>query len=327
MKEKIGIIGKGLIGTELVKRLNEEDYKIPFVARSSGIYAGDSERKIDNLENYKKYIPEVDALCLAIPTIDDGSTALDYILTALVHNKPIATCEKGALSNYFPELKNGLDRIGFSATVGGGTRLLRWGRERINSHVMEIHAVLNGTLNYVFSQIAQGRTLGEVVDEAKKLGYAEPGADSHLDVINMEANRDIPMKTAILFNMLGLGEIRAKNIETKPIGEICLQKLIKQAKQRRYIVSITSKKLDDDIIGGFNYESNGWFISAGFKQTDENPLFSRLKVSGVNNALLFYEGKDGKNGTYDTSGQGAGENPTSSSMIKDLEILLKNKQK
>ena len=81
--------------------------------------------------------------------------------------------------------------------------------------------------------------------------------------------------------------------------------------------------MQDDKIGGFDYSSNGWFISAGFKHIDENPLFSRLKVSGVNNALLFYEGKDGENGTYDLSGQGAGSGPTTSSMIKDLEDLLK----
>mgnify|MGYP001594839525 FL=1 len=322
MKEKIGIIGGGIIGKELIRKLYKKGYRIPFVVRSSGVY-DDSDRRIDALENYENHFSKVDALCLAIPTRDDGSKALEYILASLAHNKPIAICEKGALSNYFDVLKNSLDRIGYSATVGGGTRLLRWAQERMNPDVMEIHAILNGTLNYVFSQLSQERTLGEVVDEAKKLGYAEPGADSHLAVIKTEANRDIPMKTAILFNMLGLGEIRARNIKTKPIREVCLQKLIKQAKQRRYIVSITRKILDDDIIGGFNYESNGWFISAGFKRVDENPLFSRLRVNGVNNALLFYEGKDGENGTYVLSGQGAGASPTCSSMIKDLENLLK----
>jgi len=322
MKKTIGLIGKGLIGTELARRLNEKGYEVQFVIRSSGVYAGESNRKIDERENYENYLSKVEALCLAIPTIDDGNMALSYILASLYHKKPIVTCEKGALSNYFKELKNGIDKIGYSATVGGGTRLLRWGQEKINHDVMEVHAILNGTLNYVFSQVAQGRTLGEVVEEAKKLGYAEPGANSHLDVINTEANRDIPMKTAILFNIMGLGNIRAKDIKTNPIKEACLQKLIKQAKQRRYIVSITRKKLHEDVISGFSYCSNDWFISAGFKHVDENPLFSRLKISGVNNALLFYEGKNGENGTYDLSGQGAGAGPTTSSMMKDLENLL-----
>ena len=323
MKTKIGLIGRGLIGTELARRLNEKGYEIRFMAGSLGIYAGNSDRKIDELENYENHFTKVDALCLAIPTKDDGSKALEYILAALFNNKPIVTCEKGALSNYFPELKNGLNRMGYSSTVGGGTRLLRWGKERMNPDVMGIHAVLNGTLNYVFSQISQGRTLGEVVEEAKKLGYAEPDADSHLDVINTEANKDIPMKTAILFNILGLGELRAKYIGAKSITVKCLEILIKQAKKRRYIVSITRKLCDEDVIGGFTHHVGNWCISAGFKNIDENPLFSRLNVGGVNNALLFYEGKDGKNGTYDISGQGAGVGPTTSTMIKDLENLLK----
>lgn len=320
-KAKIGIIGKGLIGTQLARQLCQEGYKILIAINSSGVYDG-TDKKIDRNENYENHLSKVDALCLAIPTKDDGSIAMGYILGSLANHKPIVTCEKGSLSNYFSELKNGLDMIGYSATVGGGTRLLRFGQDRMSSRVVEIHAILNGTLNYVFSGVAEGRTLGEVVNEAQKLGYAEPGADSHLEVINAEANRDIPMKTAILFNILGLGEIKAKNIKTKQITERCLQNLIKQAKQRRYIVSMARRKLQDDTIGGFDYNSGGWFISAGFKHIDENPLFSKLKISGVNNALLFYEGKDGENGTYDLSGQGAGPGPTTASMIKDLEDLL-----
>ena len=36
MKGKIGLIGRGLVGTELARRLRKKGYEIPFAARSSG---------------------------------------------------------------------------------------------------------------------------------------------------------------------------------------------------------------------------------------------------------------------------------------------------
>jgi len=326
MKSRIGVIGRGVIGTELIKKLYAKGYTIPWAASSTNFFVSENSIAFHGAgksEELFKHIEEVDAVCLAIPTLDNGSIARTYIEAAVSQGKPVVTCEKGALSNYFPELKSKLPLIGFSATVGGGTRMLRWGLERINPEVREIHAVLNGTLNYVFSQISGGGTLGEVVEEAKKLGYAEPGSDSHLDVINTESCRDIPMKTAILLNILRLADIRARDIPERTITDQTLQQLVRQARNRRYIVSINRDKREEDIIGGFEFEYKGLTITAGFKHVEENPLFSRLMLGGVSNALLFYEGRDGANGTYVLSGQGAGAGPTTASMIKDLEILLK----
>jgi homoserine dehydrogenase len=52
-----------------------------------------------------------------------------------------------------------------------------------------------------------------------------------------------------------------------------------------------------------------------------------LKIGGANNALLMYEGKDGENGIYSVSGPGAGAEPTTASMILDLEKLLGGNKK
>jgi homoserine dehydrogenase len=65
-----------------------------------------------------------------------------------------------------------------------------------------------------------------------------------------------------------------------------------------------------------------WDISAGFKNINENPRFSQLVSSGVDNAILIYEGKYGIDGTYRLIGPGAGSGPTTASMIKDANRLL-----
>lgn len=319
---KAGLVGAGLIGSTLADKLCKDGWEVGFAARRSGVYR--HGERLGDLDRYVEYCDGIDAAFLAIPTLDDGSTAHEYMRTFLERGIPVVTSEKGAMSNYFAELEASLDMIGYSATVGGGTRLLRYLREMSGSNVMEIHAVLNGTLNYIFDQVSRGRSLGEVVDETKRLGYAEPGAQNPLDVVNGELH-DVTMKTSILFNSCGLAaeRMRARDIKHDELDDADLRRLVREAADRRFIVSVTMEDGDNDMIGGFTYCIGGWTINAGFRSVQENPVFRQLIPSGVNNALTVVEGEYGCDGTYTLQGQGAGANPTTSSMIKDAERLMK----
>ena len=330
IKPKVGIIGTGNIGAELYRKLKLKGWDISWVIGSDGIFSGiPKTKKLDDSKNYKKYLNGLDLVFLAIPTMDDGFIAYNYIKNCLMKNIPVVTCEKGALSNYFADLELDLNlgKIGYSATVGGGSRLLRYLKERVGSQVEEIHAIVNGTLNYIFSGLSDGRSFGEVIEETKKLGYAEPGAKHPLDIVNKEATDDVRMKSAILFNICNLTShrIKAKDIKPYKIKNSELKKLNREAQNRRYIVSI-EKKVDDeeDVIWGFKHSVGDWCISAGFKHTDDNPLFTKLIVEGVGNAVLISEGEFGRDGAYVLSGPGAGSGPTTNSMIIDaVEILFK----
>lgn len=321
---KAGAVGAGIIGTALLDRLGEAGWETGFVARRSGVYI--NGERLGDLDKYAEYCGGVDVAFLAIPTLDDGRTAFDYIQSFHRLGIPVVTCEKGAMSNYYDELEGSLDCIGYSATVGGGTRLLRYLREMQGRNIWEIHAIVNGTLNYIFDEVSSGRSLGEVVAETKKLGYAEPGEGSPLDVLNGELH-DVAMKTAILFNISGVADkrIRAVDICYKPLDDDDLRRLMREASSRRYIVSISGENGDNDMIGGFEHNVDGWTISAGFRNIHENPLFQQLVPPGVNNALMIVEGEYGSDGTYVVKGQGAGAKPTISSMMKDADKLLKKK--
>jgi homoserine dehydrogenase len=168
--------------------------------------------------------------------------------------------------------------------------------------------------------------LGEVVEETKRLGYAEPGTANPVEVINKEAVGDVPMKAAILFNLFNLSEerIRAIDIRTHLIQDSELKTLEREAQERRYIVSITKNgNGEENVIWGFNHQVGDWHISAGFKHIRDNPLFRKLIPSGVDNALLISEGDFGRDGSYVVSGPGAGPGPTANSMIIDAETLIK----
>ncbi|MDP3990563.1 MAG: hypothetical protein Q8Q01_05155 [archaeon] len=331
---KAGIIGRGLIGSELYKRLIKKKWDVVGVANRSGFSKNSSatgavipiavryDTPSEVMDAFFK--EDVDVMFLAIPTLDDGQIAQEYIKDSISAGIPIVTCEKGALGNYFNEVFNP-EMLGYSAAVGGGTRLLRYARTQCGGQVEEIHAVVNGTLNYIFEGLSNGRSLGEVVDETIGLGYAEPGTENPLDVLNKEAVGDVPMKAAILYNVCGLTEnkIRAKDVERKELSDKDLSSLVREAKKRRYIVSFTRDGRVEDVIGGFKCQIGEWRISAGFKNIDENPLYHSLMPEGVNNALLISEGRYGKDGHYKVSGPGAGAAPTASAMIKDAVDLLK----
>ena len=315
---KIGIIGHGKIGSELSKRLRKKNFEV-IIADLSGIYSSEGER-LDDLSHWVNYFKEVKIASLSIPTLDDGKIAFHYMSTLLKENIPVVTSEKGALANYFPELKIWLDKIGYSATVGGGTRMLEWLKERISPQVEEIHLIINGTLNYIFYQLSKGKDLGKVVEEVKELGYAEPQAETPLEIINTEANSDIPKKTAILINICNLGEIREKEIPITPLSENDLENLVKEAKNRRYIVSFTKKEIKEEMIGGFRFKINEWYVTGGFKQMNSHPLFSYLNLPEAENGVVI----SGEEGKYFLRGPGAGIIPTvCAGMIKDIEKLIK----
>ncbi len=313
------LIGAGLIGSELERKAKERGWTIHCVVRSDGVYRYGT--KIDSIDNYHLYVPSSDVGFLAIPTKDDGVVAYNYLRMFLMRDKPIITCEKGALSNYFREVEHHLQTIGYSATVGGGSRLLRYAEEIVTSATTEIHAVINGTLNYVLSELSKKRTLNDILSEAHQKGYTEPGATEPLDVLNAEATGDIPRKAVILFNVCRLTKdtLQLRHIPVSPLGEKEYNALVADAPNRRYIVSITKGPRDEDVIGGFCYRVDDWVLSAGFKDISSHSIYKKLLLSNVDNGIVIKN----NTGVYTLSGPGAGPGPTTDAMIADAVRLCK----
>lgn len=330
----IGIIGTGNIGKELKKKAIENGWNVAFTMNSKAIY--DSKGHVTfigiNEPEYLKWFQSTDLNFLAIPTLDEGKTARKYLETAI--RTPMVTCEKGALGNlplfYNGEkisesvlvscLKNG--RIGYSACVGGGTGMLFYLKSKVTPEFSgEIHAVINGTNNFILHGLSQRRSLEAMTDEAIKSGYAEPGGTSPYEIIKSEAEEDVPMKTAILFNETGLSDklLRASDIKINSLSNNQLENIVDWAKNLRYVVSITQNKTEDGI-SVFSHKIDKWYIEAGFRPIDMNP-YGNLVVPGVNNCLYI---DNGKNGAYTLNGPGAGSSPTAEVMIEDAKRLLKN---
>ena len=337
-KKLVGIVGTGAIGTHLRKRLEALDFSVMMIDREN-VYIDDdifsSERtfveKLDHLES-KRLLPRV--LCLAISTKDCGDAAFEYISHGIASGIPVVTCEKGALAYHFENLSDlgkqpNAAPLLMSASVGGGTQMTQYVASRNPLlHEMEIDAVLNGTLNYVFDEVAGNQTLGEVCAQASKLGYAEPGNTGPLSLINGEL-KDVILKVCVFANMT----LREENgpflhpamfefDSFKLTGEQ-LAALNKVAYKSRLVVSFSKNNdMTPSYAGNHcSVQFGPWTISIGFRDITHDVALAEWLPAGVGNAVHIVEGPLGAGGGYTLTGPGAGLEPTTTAMINDIARL------
>lgn len=303
----VGIIGSGSIATHLNGRLELLGIKTSYMLKSN--------EQFKSVEYLDQHNPR--AVFLTISTKDHGEAARAYMLECVERGVPVITCEKGALAYHAKDLKKYIELIRFSAAVGGGTKLLPYIKGRlITGYPTRIQAVLNGTLNYIFHEMQQsGRALGEACDEAQKLGYAEPGANTIAALLNGEL-KDIQRKVCVLFNM-----VLATNTYLTPdmLEPFEFSNLEIQASNAgsRLVVEFSNTNSGSKILEGpsFNTHVGNWTVSAGLRTIDTS--LSWLP-GGIGNAIHITEGELGKGGIYTLIGPGAGSEATTSALISDL---------
>ncbi len=339
-----GLIGDGMIGQELRNRLADQETAqrlglaaLPsIVARSGGVRDTGGVWIAQNLSELQPDgLPGV--LFVAMPTTNDGERAYGYISAALERGARVVTAEKGAAANFLPQLREesgNFRRLGISATVGGGTRLLREVHEyaRDKGDVTFLHVALNGTHAAMFSDMATGTSLDDAAATAVRLGYAEPGSASGVRIIRAEAEGDIPKKVGILFNYLGFSDKpfdwTALNFN---LSDDQIKQAAREAGRRRFVVSIypqaaeTARERRSDIIGGFRVQHDGWCIVGGFQTVDADPALRELASgSGPANGFVIGLGPNGRHGTYSLKGPGAGPGPTVTAMLADYAHMKEN---
>jgi homoserine dehydrogenase len=173
-------------------------------------------------------------------------------------------------------------------------------------------------------------SIGQAVQQAVQLGYAEPGAQNPYEVIKSEAEGDIPKKISILFNRLGLDEelLSWESLQFE-LEEGDVAQAVEEAKIRRFIVSlyptegaIAKVEPENDIIGGFKVQHGNWLVVGGFRHTEKNPLFHPLaNLTGPGNGFVIGLGPDETDGVYGLTGPGAGPRPTVNTMLDDYLSL------
>src|SRR3989344_901648 len=214
-KRRTTLIGYGNVGKRLKDLLSRNNISIDHIVRSTGIYDVKGD-KIDEKDNFCKYIDEDTVVFISLPSVGDGSDILNYYLKSLEQGVGVVTCEKAVLANNWELMKKYKNKIKYSATVGGDSGILD-AISDYKGNINEIKAVVNGTLNYISEKLLEGKNVKDIYEDVTKHGFAEPGSNSFEEVIKNEL-QDVVYKTVILANHSSLCDkiISPIDIEIEP---------------------------------------------------------------------------------------------------------------
>jgi len=134
---------------------------------------------------------EADAMVEVTYTdITTGQPATGHIRAALDRGISVTTTNKGPLALFSQELlelarARGVQLL-YEGTVMAGTPLLNLIRETLaGSAILEMKGILNGTTNYILTQMEGGMDYAAALKLAQELGYAEAVPDA--DVLGWDA--------------------------------------------------------------------------------------------------------------------------------------------
>jgi homoserine dehydrogenase len=162
---------------------------------------------------------DADVLVELSPTdLTTGEPATSHMRAALGRRMHVITANKGPIALHLTELRrlasDAQVYLGYEGTVMSGTPALRLGwSDLAGCEVLELRGIVNGTTNYILTQMEGGMSYADALAEAQRLGYAE--ADPTGDVEGYDA----AAKAVILANVLmdarlGLGDVERAGITT-----------------------------------------------------------------------------------------------------------------
>ena len=230
--------------------------------------------------------------------IKNAEPALSHITKAFKTGKHVVTTNKGPLALAMPALTELAEHnnvfLRFSGTVGGGTPMLEFAKRCLEGDkILAIKGILNGTTNYILSEMGQNRiSFQKALENAQKLGYAE--REPSMDVDGF----DTACKIVILSNWIMGKKVTLKDVDITGIREVTLEMLQDAAKKCSTIKLIGT--VDD----------KGVLV-----KPVEIPWTNPLCVSGVLNAVTF---QTEYSADQTLIGRGAGGIETANAVLRDL---------
>lgn len=256
--------------------------------------------------------------CTASPAIAGiYADLLDHNVNVVAANKIAASSD---YDNY-SRLKRVAARRGvkflFETNVGAGLPIISTINNLINSgdNILEIEAVLSGTLNYIFNTVGPDVSLSTAIAQARDAGYSEP--DPRVDL----SGTDVVRKLVILARESGY-RVEQSDVERKQfIPETCFEgtidefignvatKLDARFEQRRAEAERAGKRLRyvASLVDGR--------VSVGVQQVDDRHPFYSLDDS--NNVILITTDRYRRH-PMEIKGYGAGAEVTAAGVFADI---------
>ena len=314
----IAILGYGTVGAGTVNVLNrnreiitEDSGEVIRVKTILDLrdFPGDPyEDRITH--NFEEILNDPDIQVVA-ETMGGLHPAYEFISQLLQAGKSVVTSNKDLVAAYGEKLLEtaAAHHVDFfyEASVGGGIPIIRMINEcMIQERLCEIMAILNGTTNYILTEMEQeGTSFEETLKDAQSMGYAELNPAS--DVEGMDAAR----KLAILSTHAYAVDVDWETIERRGITEITKEDIE------------IAKAVDHHIklIGRSRMVGSKLYASVEPMLLPEDHKLAR--VEGVYNKIMV---KGNMLDDISIEGKGAGSLPTGSAVAADIIKATINKR-
>lgn len=247
---------------------------------------------------------------LAFTNLDTGEPAVSHCKAAIESGKHVVTSNKGPAALAYRELSQMARQKNvkflIEGTVMAGTPVLNLADGPLaGCDILSAQGILNGTTNYILTQMEDGMTYADALAKAQELGYAE--ADPTGDVEGHDARG----KVAILANVVMDTPMKIDEVSCTGITKITPQD-IQKAKE---------KNCRWKLIGSVKKENNTITASV---QPQMLPLSHPLAgVTGATNAVTF---TTDLMADISVIGAGAGGTETGFSILTDLIAVHKELQ-
>ncbi|MBE7558877.1 homoserine dehydrogenase [bacterium] len=315
---RVGLVGLGQVGSAVAQRLLRDRELIalrslhPIELKRVAVNDLNKTRSIDlsgiRLDDQALQLasdPEVD---LVVELVGGTGVAREVVLTALRNGKHVVTANKALLAEHGDEvfplaLKMGR-QLGLEASVGGGIPIIQTlDGAMVASEITEIFTIINGTSNYILTELSEGRNdYKGALSDAKRLGYAE--SDPTFDVEGYDSAHKIAILASVCFGT----QILAKEVRVEGITRLTPADF-EHAHELRHEIKLLAiaKDFGDEV----EVRVHPTMIPIA------HPLAS---VRGVDNGILLVSSDGIKTGLY---GQGAGPIPTSAAVVSDIIAIAR----
>lgn len=315
-KLKLGICGWGNVAIGLFKALNSN---ADIIASNAGAYFEISvigarrdnpkcnpgntliERDIFDVINH-----DIDVV---VELIGGVEVARDLIIKAIENKKHVVTANKAVIYHHGDEIlklakENGV-KVLFESAVCAGTPIIKLLKEELAANrVSKISGMLNGTSNFILSNMEDGAEFDSTLEFAQKEGYAEP--DPTFDIEGMDAAHKIGILSALAFGT----SLPPQDFFVEGITKIAKSDFIYANDMGYTVKHLAVAKVDK-----------------GRLELRAHPVLIKLdshlaNLKGVRNGMEIDTDLVGK---IHIAGSGAGQESTASGLISDLVNLANSK--
>jgi homoserine dehydrogenase len=170
-------------------------------------------------------LPGVDVVLDVTPSnLQNGHPSVDLGMAALAAGKHLVLANKGALVHGFERLNAAARASGrkllYEATVMAGTPALRLAMQALaGCTLLEARGIVNGTTNYMLTQMQAGLPYAEALAEAQRLGYAEPDPTADVDGWDA-ASKAVILGAALFGRQFALNAMEVSGISHLTPGDI-----------------------------------------------------------------------------------------------------------